>query len=71
MALTVEAVYENGVLKPKKPLRLAEGTQVQLLVSTADEEHDPLASVIGIGQSGRTDGAENHDHYLYGTRKRR
>ena len=31
---------------------------------------DPLAGVIGIGESGITDGSQNHDHYLYGTPKR-
>jgi predicted DNA-binding antitoxin AbrB/MazE fold protein len=32
MALTVEAVYENGVLKPNEPLPLREHEQVQLTV---------------------------------------
>ncbi len=71
MSFTVDATYKNGVLKPKKPLRLAEGAEVRLIVSPADEEPDPLAKVIGIGSSGRSDGAENHDPYIYGTRKRR
>ncbi len=70
MPLTVEAIYENGVLKPKEPLRLAEGAEVRLIVCPADEVHDPLEGVIGIGDSGRMDGAANHDHYIYGTRKR-
>jgi predicted DNA-binding antitoxin AbrB/MazE fold protein len=69
MALTIEAVYENGVLKPKKPLSLAEGTAVRVAVSPLTD-HDPLASVVGIGESGRTDGADNHDRYIYGTRRR-
>jgi predicted DNA-binding antitoxin AbrB/MazE fold protein len=32
MAITVEAVYENGVLKPEKPLPLAERQRVDLTV---------------------------------------
>jgi predicted DNA-binding antitoxin AbrB/MazE fold protein len=71
MTFTVQATYTNGVLKPKKPLRLEEGAEVRLIVSPADEAPDPLADVIGIGSSGRRDGADNHDHYIYGTRKRR
>jgi predicted DNA-binding antitoxin AbrB/MazE fold protein len=71
MTLTIEAVYENGVLKPKQPLALVEGTEVRLTLSTVDQDYDPLAGVIGIGDSGRADGADNHDHYIYGTRKRR
>jgi hypothetical protein len=35
-----------------------------------DEDYDPLKGVIGIGASGRTDGADQHDHYIYGTPKR-
>jgi predicted DNA-binding antitoxin AbrB/MazE fold protein len=32
MAITVEAVYENGVLKPLEPLPLKEHEKVQLIV---------------------------------------
>jgi len=71
MAITIEATYEIGVLKPKEPLTLASGTHVRLTVSPVDEDGDPLAGVIGIGSSGRTDGADNHDHYIYGTKKQR
>ena len=66
MAITIEATYENGVLKPKQPLALAEGTEVRLTLSPVDEDHDPLEAVIGIGASGRTDGADQHDRYIYG-----
>jgi predicted DNA-binding antitoxin AbrB/MazE fold protein len=62
----VEAIYENGVFKPKHVLSLAEGSEVRLTLSPIDDDDDPLAAVIGIGDSGRTDGAENHDKYIYG-----
>jgi predicted DNA-binding antitoxin AbrB/MazE fold protein len=65
MTLTVEAIYENGVLKPKQPLVLAEGTEVRLSVTPIPEDHDPLGAVIGIGD-GAPDGAEDHDKYIYG-----
>jgi predicted DNA-binding antitoxin AbrB/MazE fold protein len=32
MAITVEAIYENGVLKPMQPLPLNEHEQVQITV---------------------------------------
>jgi predicted DNA-binding antitoxin AbrB/MazE fold protein len=70
MTITIDAVYEKGVLKPKKPLLLAEGAEVRLTVRALKEQKDPLESVIGIGKSGRTDGADQHDHYIYGTPKR-
>ncbi len=62
MTLTIHAVYENGVLKPIEPLTLDEGAEVELIVKTPLPDDDPLAGVIGIGESGRTDGAANHDH---------
>ena len=68
MTLTFEATYQNGILKPKKRLRLPEGATVRLTIATVDEEDDPLAGLIGICKTGRTDGAANHDKYLYGRR---
>ncbi|MBI1900431.1 MAG: antitoxin family protein [Planctomycetia bacterium] len=65
MTLTIDAVYTNGVLKPKQPLDLTEGTEVRLTVTTAGEDKDPLEDVIGIGD-GPPDGADNHDKYIYG-----
>ncbi len=66
MTITVEATFENGVLKPKQPLTMVEGTEVRLTITPLDDDYDPLAEVIGIFSSGRTDGAANHDRYIYG-----
>ncbi len=71
MSTIIKATYANGVLKPKEPLALDEGAEVELIVMTPLPDEDPLAAVIGIGRSGRTDGADNHDHYIYGTPKRK
>jgi predicted DNA-binding antitoxin AbrB/MazE fold protein len=65
MPITIEAVYENGVLKPKQPLELTEGTEVRLSVSPIAEDHDPLGAVIGIGD-GVPDGADDNEKYIYG-----
>jgi predicted DNA-binding antitoxin AbrB/MazE fold protein len=35
MAIVVEAPYENGVLKPERPLPLGEHEKVQITVHTA------------------------------------
>jgi len=67
MTRTIKATYENGVLKPQEPLTLDEGTEVQLTIQPISEDDDPLDGVIGIGESGRTDGADDHDRYIYGT----
>jgi predicted DNA-binding antitoxin AbrB/MazE fold protein len=68
MTLTIHATYENGVLKPKEPLALDEGAEVELIVMTPLlDDDDPLDAVIGICE-GPPDGAANHDQYLYGDR---
>jgi predicted DNA-binding antitoxin AbrB/MazE fold protein len=45
MTLTTEAVYENGVLKPKEPLPLPEHAKVQITVHSQVRN---LADAYGI-----------------------
>jgi predicted DNA-binding antitoxin AbrB/MazE fold protein len=47
MSLTVEAVYENGVLKPAHPLPLPEHAKVQITVKTAASRVRQTAGMIG------------------------
>jgi predicted DNA-binding antitoxin AbrB/MazE fold protein len=76
MAHTVDAVYENGMLKLAQALPLKEHEKVrvtvepaavpiweQILALTADAPAEELAKPP-------IDGASQHDHYLYGTPKR-
>jgi predicted DNA-binding antitoxin AbrB/MazE fold protein len=76
MAITVEAIYENGVLKLEKPLPFKEHEKVNVTVEqarppiweriaalTADAPPEELAKLP-------IDGASQLDHYLYGTPKR-
>jgi predicted DNA-binding antitoxin AbrB/MazE fold protein len=65
MSTVVEAVYENGILKPAEPLSLPEGMRVRLTIMPADENHDPMVAVIGTCD-GPPDGADNHDKYIHG-----
>ncbi len=44
MTKQVDAVYENGMLRPLEPLQLAEHQQVTITIS--DIADDPLASMI-------------------------
>ncbi len=47
MSISVEAVYEGGVLKLDKPLDLAEKTRVHLLIeSAARPPRTPLGSTL-------------------------
>ena len=63
MTLTVEATYENGILRPKQPLALAEGADVRLIIHPVDLDDDPLGAVLGIGE-GPPDAADKHDKYI-------
>jgi predicted DNA-binding antitoxin AbrB/MazE fold protein len=76
MAITVEAVYENGVLKPIQPLPLKEHERVSVTIEergpTLVERLVALADALPpeVVETWPTDGASQHDHYLYGTPKR-
>ena len=47
MAIVVEATYENGVLKPERPLPLAEHEKVQITVHTAVSRVRATAGLLG------------------------
>src|SRR5262249_17535231 len=42
MTTTVRAVYQNGVLRPDRPLPLADGTAVDVQVTPAAEDDEVL-----------------------------
>jgi predicted DNA-binding antitoxin AbrB/MazE fold protein len=76
MTFTIEAVYENGVLKPTQPLPFKEQERVTITVETAGPT---LAERIAARAAALPpdvladlpdDLASQHDHYLYGTPKR-
>src|SRR5262245_18878338 len=46
MPLTVEAIYENGVLKPAQPLPLKEHEKVQVTIHTPADRAGPTPGVI-------------------------
>jgi len=72
MPKTVEAIYEDGVFKPLKKIRLTEHQKVELNVFTEDEidKMTKVAfSIIGVGKSEFKDTAQKHDEYLYGKKR--
>lgn len=69
MSITSVATYSKGSLLLPGPLELPEGAKVWLQIQTESGPkeafvRDPLEQVIGIGESGRANGAEKHDEYL-------
>lgn len=47
MTLTIEATYENGVLKPAEPLPLKEFEKVQVTVQSKRSVTQETAGIIG------------------------
>jgi len=84
MTTNLKAIYENGVLRLEEPLPLPEGTEVDVSVSLAETENgqhsqktdaqgwDALAQLLNecAIDTGVTDLAQQHDHYLYGLTKK-
>ena len=65
--MTVKAIYENGVLKPRTPLPFKEHEEVELEIksSTSDVDDDPRSFVgfIKTAPAGEPI-ARDHDKYL-------
>jgi predicted DNA-binding antitoxin AbrB/MazE fold protein len=45
MAIVVEATYENGVLKPERPLPLGEREKVRVIIET---KASPIMEAYGV-----------------------
>ena len=79
MTIDVDAVYEDGVLKPERPLALKEKARVHVTIEAKAEEamaateaDDPkgwkaIDAQRGIVKDAPSDMAETHDKYLYGS----
>jgi predicted DNA-binding antitoxin AbrB/MazE fold protein len=80
---TLEAVYEAGVFRPIRRVRLPDRSRVRLTLvplpprtSEAQgrrvaRQRQALLSLAGIGRSGRSDISENPHRALYGTTRAR
>jgi predicted DNA-binding antitoxin AbrB/MazE fold protein len=79
--MSFDAIYENGVFRPLNPVDIPANTKVrcqnvEVLESSVVSDDRPLMRLVEIAYSfpddpeAPTDGAAQHDHYLYGTPKR-
>ncbi|HJX52259.1 MAG TPA: antitoxin family protein [Polyangia bacterium] len=77
MTVAVNAIYENGVLKPEGPLALKEQAKVRVIIQSDEAEQPPAGDddptgwkvareLIGCISDAPEDVAERHDKYLYG-----
>ena len=73
MTKEIEAVYEQGLIRPLQPLELPEGARLDLIVITHDEDKKNgnaakiLAEIAALPQEGSSDdfAGREHDSILY------
>ena len=73
MTKQVEAVYEQGRLRPLEPLELPEGTRLRIVVMTSEETNaqgssaEALAEIAALPLEGASDhfSGRDHDSVLY------
>ncbi len=70
---TVHAIYKGKTFHLKQPLDLKPGQEVELIIKELEPaEKDPSFDLASLAvETGVTDLAVEHNHYLYGTPKRR
>ncbi|MGJ3252223.1 MAG: antitoxin family protein [Elainellaceae cyanobacterium] len=72
MQLTIQAIYEEGVLRPTHPIELPDGTQVLIVITTPEpisvsDSAGILAEIASLPQTSPTQefSNRNHDEQLY------
>jgi len=71
MSKLITAIYEDGVFKPLQDIHIPDHQRVKLEIVSEDEasliesQKKALLEIAGMGSSGLTDIARNHDKYLY------
>ncbi len=83
MTTNLKAIYENGVLRLEEPLPVPEGAEVDVTITLSDADNgrhaqetdnqswDALTQLLNecAIDTGVSDLAQQHDHYLYGLTK--
>jgi predicted DNA-binding antitoxin AbrB/MazE fold protein len=73
MNQTISAIYENGVLRPKKPLEVSEGAKVEIIIVVSEnnkQQKSPaelLAEITALPLEGKGEkfSGRDHDRILY------
>jgi hypothetical protein len=73
--MTYRGHIKNGQIAFDEPVRLPEGAEVHVEVMKNGERQptiwEELMELAGTVEGLPSDAAENHDHYLYGTPKKK
>jgi predicted DNA-binding antitoxin AbrB/MazE fold protein len=71
MSKIIEAVFENGILRPLTEPHLKNHQRVRIEILSGDDKSSvesqkkTLLEFAGVGKGRFTDVARNHDRYLY------
>ena len=71
MSKVIEAIFENGILKPLTEPHLKNHQRVRIEIPPEEDgapveaQKKTLLEFAGVGESHLTDVARNHDRYLY------
>ncbi|MBS3919775.1 MAG: antitoxin family protein [Deltaproteobacteria bacterium] len=71
MSKIIEAIFENGIFRPINEPHLKNHQRVRIEILSEDDEYSVeaqkkvLLEFAGLRKSNATDGARNHDRYLY------
>jgi len=76
MTTTIEAVYERGVLRLKEPVALADGTIVEVTITTSEPPGETPAEILSaiaslpVEGDGQPFSGRDHDKILYGEKNK-
>ena len=69
MSELIAAIYEDDIFKPLENIDLRDHQRVKLQIipdaSLVESQKRAPLEIVGIGNSGLTDVARNHNKYLY------
>ena len=71
--MSITATVENDTIKLPNGVHLPDGTTVKIETVEAPQKSfaERFAKYIGASKTGAPDMAAEHDHYLYGTPKKK
>jgi predicted DNA-binding antitoxin AbrB/MazE fold protein len=72
MAKVIDAIFENGVIKPLQELHIKEHERLTIAIIKAPPKARPkkqALALVGIFNSGIKNLSQEHDKYLYGWKK--
>jgi len=71
MVQHLTAIYDGHNLTLEHPLNVPINSKIKVFIDLPDSDVDVFKMIVeGAKSTGRKDWSRNHDHYLYGAKKR-